>query len=226
MGKCRGDWAIAAAAAVSAAHCLVTGEAIDLSVQQTLSCTYQGGVDGCKGAWTTIDGMQWLIRQSTSLCMKSAIPYTSGKTGTARYCSDNTKCAGSISLQVGAVEVTSGEASLGLQLQTQPVTSYVMVDNDQWRLYAGGIVSYCTLMADSVYQAVLVVGYGTEDFGYGTHPVNFFKVRSSWGTQWGERGDIRLQRGLIINRGICDVARYVTYPTLLSPQAAVDGQTT
>ena len=225
-GKCRSDWAIVAAAAVSSAHCLVTGEAIDLSVQQALSCTYQSGADGCKGAGTTNEGMQWLIRQSTALCTRAAIPYTSGATGTAPFCSDNSKCAGSISLQAGAVEITSGEASLALQLQTQPVTAYVMVQNDQWRLYAGGILSWCTIEPNALYQAVLVIGYGAEDFGYGTKPVNYFKVRSNWGTQWGERGDIRLERGIASRHGICDVASYVTYPTLLSPQASMDGQTT
>ncbi|KDO16940.1 hypothetical protein SPRG_17602 [Saprolegnia parasitica CBS 223.65] len=219
MGKCRSHWAIAAAAVVSSAHCLATGEAIDLSEQQVLSCTTPGGANGCRGGFATT-GMKWLVSQPNSVCSRSAIPYVSGASGSVSICSDNSKCAGSISLQVGNVFEASGDDALVEQLQKQPVVAYVTTSNISWRLYAGGVISWCPAGYPDQPggQAVLVVGYGTQDTGYGSAPIDFFKVRNAWGTNWGEAGDIRLARG-DRHRGTCEVTTYLSYPTLQLPAA-------
>ncbi|EQC29495.1 hypothetical protein SDRG_12743 [Saprolegnia diclina VS20] len=212
-GQCRSDWAIAAAAAVSSAHCLATGDAINLSVQQVLSCTSPDGPDGCYYG-TDYPGMKWLVSRTNSLCSEWAIPYVSGKTGLAPICSDSSKCAGSISLQVGAVVEGQGEAFLVDSLRKQPVMAYVAATSDQWRLYVRGILSWCP-PTTYVNQAALVIGYGAEDFGFGTAPLGFFKVRNVWGTAWGEAGDIRLQRNLDSTFGTCNVSTRLSFPTLI-----------
>ncbi|EQC29493.1 hypothetical protein SDRG_12741 [Saprolegnia diclina VS20] len=218
MGKCRSHWAIAAAAAVSAAHCLATGDAIDLSVQQVLSCTTPGGASSCRGGFATT-GMEWLVTMPNHVCSRLDIPYTSGETGSSSICSDYSKCAGSISLQAGTVVEANGDNALVEQLQKQPVVAYVTTTNTSWRLYAGGILSWCP--AEYPDQAVLVVGYGTEDTGNGAPPVDFFKVRSVWGTNWGEAGDIRLARGSGVgHHGTCEVTTHLSYPTLKLPVTA------
>ncbi|EQC29492.1 hypothetical protein SDRG_12740 [Saprolegnia diclina VS20] len=214
-GKCASNWAIAAAAAVSTTHCLATSEIINLSAQLTTSCAYPGGPDGCQGAGIAQDAMRWLVSQSKSLCAESAIPYTSGGTGSAPFCSDNTKCAGTISLRAGPIMTMNGEDALARQLQLQPVVAYVTTLNNVWKMYTGGIVSWCppTVYVD---QAMLVVGYGTEAVDDGTKSVGFFKVRNAWGTDWGERGHIRLQRGLNRETGTCKLAMYLAYSVLPS----------
>ncbi|KDO24746.1 hypothetical protein SPRG_10280 [Saprolegnia parasitica CBS 223.65] len=214
MGKCRSDWAIAAAAAVSSAHCLATSQFIDLSVQQVLSCTYSSGLDSCWGPGTPFDGMQWLLERSSALCTEKANPYTSGHSGVTPKCSDNTKCTRSISLYVGEIERARGEAALEEQLRTQPVVAFATTNNYAWRLYTGGLLSWCP--GGRLDQAVLVVGYGTEDVGYALPPVGFFKVRSAWGTDWGEHGDVRLARGPGTGDfGTCDIATHLVYPQRL-----------
>ncbi|KAE8995706.1 hypothetical protein PF011_g16210 [Phytophthora fragariae] len=57
------------------------------------------------------------------------------------------------------------------------------------RKYKGGVVSSCT--STDLDHAVLAVGYGGGSDG--SSP--FFKIKNSWGTQWGEAGFIRLKRG-------------------------------
>ena len=212
-GKCASNWAIAAAA-VSSSHCLTTGEIINLSAQLTTSCAYLGGFDGCQSTGIAHDAMRWLVTQSKSLCAVSAIPYTSGGTGSVPFCTDNSKCAESISLQVGAVVKANGDDALTKQLQLQPVVAYVATLNQVWKSYRGGIVTWCppTLYVD---QAMLVVGYGTHDAGYNTKTLPFFKLRNAWGTNWGERGDIRLARGGGKNdEGTCKLAMYLAYSAL------------
>ena len=45
-------------------------------------------------------------------------------------------------------------------------------------------------------HAVTVVGYGTDSNG-----VDFWKVKNSWGTRWGENGYFRVKRGV----GMCSI---------------------
>ncbi|KAF0685476.1 hypothetical protein As57867_022569, partial [Aphanomyces stellatus] len=46
----------------------------------------------------------------------------------------------------------------------------------------------------------------------------YFKIKNSWGAQWGENGYIYLQRG-VGGKGMCNVAEGVSYPQLSgSPQ--------
>jgi len=37
-------------------------------------------------------------------------------------------------------------------------------------------------------------------------------VRNSWGPEWGERGYIRMQRGISDRRGLCGIAMEASYP--------------
>jgi C1A family cysteine protease len=79
-------------------------------------------------------------------------------------------------------------------LQAAPIS--VAVDASNWSLYRGGILGAC---GTAINHGVLVVGSTKE----------FWKVKNSWGTAWGENGFIRLQYG-----NTCDVCLYASYPIL------------
>ena len=55
--------------------------------------------------------------------------------------------------------------------------------------YKGGIFSGCSSTAEPDH-AVVVVGYGSQD------GVDFWLVKNSWGSSWGENGYIRVKRGV------------------------------
>lgn len=79
-------------------------------------------------------------------------------------------------------------------LATQPIT--VAVDASIWSPYRGGVMSNC---GTAINHGVLVVGV-TDDY---------WKVKNSWGSGWGETGFIRLARG-----NTCAVCSYPSYPVL------------
>ncbi|KAI8026499.1 Glutamine-dependent NAD(+) synthetase [Camellia lanceoleosa] len=55
-------------------------------------------------------------------------------------------------------------------------------------------------------HGVVAVGYGTED------GVDYWVVRNSWGSNWGENGYIRLERNINSIGGKCGIAQMASYP--------------
>jgi hypothetical protein len=59
------------------------------------------------------------------------------------------------------------------------------VNAGQLQLYANGVVTGSC--SGQINHAVIAVGYGTDGLDY-------FKIRNSWGSSWGEAGNIRLSQ--------------------------------
>jgi len=65
----------------------------------------------------------------------------------------------------------------------------VSVAASQFGLYGGGVFNGCTGQTGAeINHAVQAVGYGTD----GTE--DYWLIRNSWGTSWGESGYIKLSR--------------------------------
>ncbi|EQC40669.1 hypothetical protein SDRG_01747 [Saprolegnia diclina VS20] len=118
-------------------------------------------------------------------------------------------------LSVGGPVDIQGESALQSALDKQPVTVVVEATNDVWRNYKSGIVESCP--GGQSDHAVIAVGYGS----------NFFTIRNSWGTSWGEQGYMRLKKGAGGN-GMCNVAEAPSYPSMSGgpqPDDPSDGPT-
>merc|ERR1712010_80435 len=100
----------------------------------------------------------------------------------------------------GVITVDKDTNSLMQALAGRPVS--IAVDANPWQNYRGGVFTNCD--NDSLDHAVLLVGYGTDNLQY-------WKVKNSWATSWGERGYIRMQRGGGTNCcGLMNDAAYAT----------------
>ena len=60
-------------------------------------------------------------------------------------------------------------------------------------------------------HGVAVVGYGATNDG-----TKYWIVKNSWGTDWGERGYIRMVRDINAAEGICGIAMEASYPVKLT----------
>lgn len=56
-------------------------------------------------------------------------------------------------------------------------------------------------------HGVAIVGYGTTLDG-----TKYWIVKNSWGPEWGEKGYIRMQRGVDAEEGLCGIAMEASYP--------------
>lgn len=75
-----------------------------------------------------------------------------------------------------------------------------------FRLYSSGILS-SSACGTALDHAVTAVGYGTSN------GQNYFIIKNSWGTSWGEQGYIRiLDNGA--GAGICGILQMNSYPTV------------
>lgn len=73
------------------------------------------------------------------------------------------------------------------------------------KAYKGGIFDNKNCKG-ALNHAVVVVGYGNQAKNH-----NYWIVRNSWGTTWGEHGYIRMAR----NKGNqCGIASVDSYPTI------------
>ncbi|KAF0715547.1 Aste57867_3324 [Aphanomyces stellatus] len=197
QGQCGSCWAFSAVGVAEMGHCIATGEFVDLSEQQVTSCCTEGGSRGCMGG-RSAHALNYVA--INGLCMNSDWPYTSGQSGDTGWCNNN--CTKK-KLAIGKPVAVQGEAALVTALNVQPATVLVEAGNSVWQNYQGGIVTQCPGAAND--HAVIAVGYDGQSY----------KVRNSWGTNWGEAGYIRLQRNAGGN-GMCNVVSEIDFPQLVS----------
>ena len=74
----------------------------------------------------------------------------------------------------------------------------VCLDATTLMSYQSGIVLDINCQDTDVNHAVVLVGYGTEN------GIDYWKIRNSWDTDWGEQGYFRLER----NKNTCAMTDY------------------
>jgi KDEL-tailed cysteine endopeptidase len=77
-----------------------------------------------------------------------------------------------------------------------------------FREYAGGVLNQGC--GTSLNHAILAVGYGSTESGE-----EYYIVRNSWGSSWGENGYIRI--GIQEGQGVCGIQVRPSYPLAKKP---------
>ena len=122
--------------------------------------------------------------------------------GECRYSKDN-----SVGTVTGHVDIKSGsEKDLADAVKKIGPVS-VAIDASWWsfQMYESGIYYEPSFSTQSLDHAVLAVGYGSDG-----RKKDYWIVKNSWGTSWGEKGYIRMARNKDNNCGIATDANYPT----------------
>ena len=142
--------------------------------------------------------------QKNKLESESDYPYTAqdGK------CVFNTS-KGKVSV-TGYKDVTPRSPSqLQAAVSLGPVSVAIEADTDVFQSYSSGIIS-STACGTSLDHGVLVVGFGTDS----TSGKDYWILKNSWGSDWGEKGFFRILKQSSSGPGICGLQLQASYPTV------------
>ena len=211
QGQCGSCWAFSATGAIEGAVAIKYGTVVDFSEQHFVDCDNfkNGGKDmGCNGGLMD-HAFSW-AQKNGGICSLKDYPYVSGTTKTSGTCADSSCTKDSRTAPKGYVDVqVNSDAAMMSALNLQPVAVAIEADEATFQLYKSGVLTAsCGTTLD---HGVLAVGYGTDS----ATGLDYYKVKNSWGTSWGESGYIRLQRGVSQKEGQCGIlAGPPSYPTL------------
>jgi len=202
QGQCGSCWAFSSTGAVEGAWFLKKKLLANLSEQQLVDCSTTEGNQGCNGGLMDY-AFQYVIANK-GLTTDSAYPYTA--TGPNTCVATGLPVAATI---VGFKDVpTNSQSALMTAVAQQPVAVAIEADQDTFQFYASGVLTKaCGTNLD---HGVLLVGYGTLD------GLDYYKVKNSWGQDWGIDGYVLLGRGAQYNgaQGQCGIQMDPSYPVV------------
>jgi len=217
QGHCGSCWAVTAVSTM-AAHAEIKGRLHDFSLSQVVACTPNprscGGTGGCHGAtaelafdyalrvgllseqsfpypWESQSGPRELTcpqGMGLNSSQESAVQFMTTKDGLTMHTMTAVPA-----LQIGM----SGWASLPENKEKQLLQAVVehgpvavsVATGKNWRYYMDGIMNSDECDPEYVMRhAVVLYGYGAES------NTNYWHLKNSWGPDWGESGNMRLQR--------------------------------
>jgi len=191
--QCGSCWAFSTTGSVEGAFQIAGNKLTSLSEQELVSCDHVD--DGCKGGLMD-NGFKFV--EENGLCTESSYPYVSGS-GNRGTCKKTCKAA--VTVHAFKDVPKKDEDALKLAVSKQPVSIAIEADKSVFQLYKKGVMNSksCGTNLD---HGVLAVGYGTEG------GEDYWKVKNSWGPDWGMEGYILLGRG----DNICGISQQPSYP--------------
>jgi len=180
QGQCGSCWAFSAIQGAEGAYFVGKGKLLSLSEQNLVDCVT--ACYGCNGGLMTAAYDYVIEHQNGKFNSETDYPYKA-VTGTCKF--DASKAVGHIS---SYVEIQEGsESDLASKCaQYGPVAIAIDASHFSFQLYSGGIYKEAACSSYNLDHGVGCVGYGAEG------NTQYWIVRNSWGTSWGEKGYIRM----------------------------------
>jgi len=206
QGQCGSCWSFSTTGSLEGAYYLKTNSLISLSEQNFVDCDNlkNGGKDHACNGGLMDNAFAW-AKKNGGVNTEANYPYVSGTTKAAGTCSEKgDKYAAPVSFTDVAV---NSDAAMMAALVQQPVSVAIEADQTSFQLYKSGVFS--AACGTNLDHGVLAVGYGT------LNGADYYNVKNSWGTGWGDKGFIKFARGGSMQKeGQCGILMAASYPNL------------
>jgi len=140
------------------------------------------------------------IKANQGIDTEDSYKYTA-QDGKCKFTKENVgaTCTGFTDLPSGDEDaLTAAIATIG------PISVAIDASQDSFQFYSSGIYSDENCSSEELDHGVTAVGYGTQGQGQ-----DFFIVKNSWGTSWGDQGYIMMARN---QDNMCGIATMASYP--------------
>lgn len=226
QGQCGSCWAFSAVASLEGQHFKQSGSLVSLSEQNLVDCSRKFGNMGCDGG--LMDQAFEYIKSNKGIDTESTYPYKAVVIITFfiniffifilfwslifdisilwkdQKCKFNPANVGAT--DTGYTDITSGdENALATAIATVgPISVAIDASQDSFQFYSSGIYSDPDCSSTQLDHGVTAVGYGSQGKGQ-----DFYIVKNSWGTSWGDSGYIMMARN---TNNMCGIATMASYP--------------
>jgi len=192
--QCGSCWAFSTTGSMEGALAKASGELVSLSEQNLVDCD---NVDaGCNGGLME-NAFAWIIKNG-GINTEDDYPYE-GRDRSCRFDEDKPTYTISDFVEINEKDeddLTEKLATVG------PVSVAIDAGKFSFQLYHEGVYYEPSCSSTRLNHGVTAVGYGTLDGD------DFYHVKNSWGSGWGDGGYIKMARGRSNNCGIATDASY------------------
>jgi cathepsin L len=200
QGQCGSCWSFSATGSLEGQHFKKTNQLVSLSEQNLVDCAGgKYGNMGCNGGWP-YQAYNY-IKDNKGIDTEASYKYEAIN-DKCRYNAANSgaTCTGYVSITPTGSEANLQDAVANIG----PISVAIDASHMSFQLYKKGLYVENACSTTRLDHAVLAVGYGTTTDGQ-----DYWLVKNSWATSWGDQGYIQMARN---HKNMCGIATSACYP--------------